>query len=515
MNLQFYVEDQPMQIGTARQLLLDDYMVEDRFRLRRRLHQPIRYPRNPVLCADRPWESWGVMSTNVIYDKEKQLFRMWYNSGNVAAFYAQLGNSRQKWDPKVQGYVGYACYAESEDGVNWRKPNLGIVRFGDFPDTNIVFTGNAGCGAQQVFLDERETNENRRYKMIYDELQPYRGICLAYSPDGIHWTTAPENPLIRGHYDTRNQIVWDADRKRWLMITRPPIWAMRDYGLLGAVQRKGRNLRRNGRCRVAIATSEDLVHWSFPRTMFSADETDIEEDRPDIDSMKVWAYHGLFLGFPTSTNFAGEAGVSKLAFSRDGIHWQQLPGHPAYIAPGREGEFDGGWITTVSNPIEYGGKWWQYYGGYSHSYEMSEYETGIGLVRIHPEGLVEQYAAAEGGFLLTREFTLEGDQLEVNCVLHNPTGDNAGSVQVELITRPGPDSPPVWGAPGLEHSGYDVIPGHSLQDCDPITGSHPHAVVSWKGNTDLSPWRGQAVYLRFFLREAGLFAFQVVDSTIA
>lgn len=511
MGLSDYVKDQPLRIGTGRQLLVDDYLVEDRFAVRRRVRPPLRFPRNPVLWADRPWETMGVMCPNVIYDSERRVFRMWYNSGSIAAFYAALGGTGH-YDPAVHGYAGFTCYAESEDGVTWRKPVLGIIGNGDCSDTNIVFTGNAGAGAGQVFLDPREADAARRYKMVYCELQPVRGTCMAFSPDGLHWTPSPDNPMVPGHYDTRNQIVWDARRGRWLMITRPPIWSMRDYGLIGEVERKGQRIRRNGRRRVAVATSEDLVHWSFPRTVLAADEADMEAGRPDIDSMKVFAYDDLFVGFLTSTDFAGEAGRVRLAFSRDGVRWDQLPGHPDWLVPGPEGAFDGGWITTVSDPVEVGGRWWQYYGGYSHSYEMSEYETAIGLVRLHPEGLVEQYAGPEGGFLLTREFVLEGDRLEVNCILHNPTGDNAGSVQVEVITRPGPGSPAVWSAPGLEHSGHDVLPDHALADCDPIPSNCPHAVVRWKGNPDLGAWRGRAVYLRFFLRNAGLYGFAVREA---
>lgn len=512
MDLQSYVCDQPLRIGTARQLLIDDYLVEDRFGIERRLRLPLRYPKNPVLCADRLWEGWGVMSPEVIYDPERGLFRMWYNSGSVAAWYAQLAGAQQQWDPAVHGFTAFACYAESEDGVSWRKPDLGLIRYADFADTNIVFTGNGGCGASQVFLDPREQDESRRYKMIYAELVPERGTCLAYSPDGLRWTPAAQNPLIPGHYDTRNQVIWDEVHGRWVMITRPPIWAMRDYSLLGSVERKGRNLRRNGRRRVAVATSEDLLHWSFPRTVFGADETDVEAGLPDVDSMKVWNYHGLFLGFATATNTAGEGGTIRLVYSRDAIRWHQLPGRPAFLAPSEGDHFDSGWVTTVSAPVAMGSRWGLYYGGYSRSYEMTEYETAIGLVRLHPEGLVEQHAGEQGGFLLTREFILEGDRLEVNCVLHNPTGDNAGSVQAELITRPGPDSPAVWSRAGLEHSGYDVVPGHSLQECDRIAGNCEHVVVTWQGNPDLRPWQGQAVYLRFFLRNAGLYAFQIADS---
>jgi hypothetical protein len=516
-GLESYVKGEPLRIGTARQLLVDDYLVEDRFGVERRQRQPLKYPKNPVMTADRPWEPMGVWYPDVLYDAERKVFRMWYVSGNVEAWYYQLGGAgRARWNPALHGYPAFLCYAESADGIHWEKPPLGLVAYRDQTKTNIVYTGNCFSGAHQVIVDPRESDPQRRYKLIYDDLEPKRGTYIACSPDGLRWTRCHTESLMPGHYDNPKPIVWDDANRRWIMITRPPIWALKDYGLMGAVARKGRSIRRSPRRKVAVSVSEDLLHWSFPRTLFAADETDLALGMSEFDNMWIWKYHGLYLGFLAEYQPDGNGGAIKLAFSRDGLRWQQLPDRPVYIARGRDGEFDGGFVAAgTTNIVEFGGKWWQYYGGYSRADEMSEYETGIGLVRMHPEGLVEQQAGADGGFLLTREFVLEGDRLEVNCVLHNPTGDNGGSIQVEVLTRPGPGSPAVWERPGLEVSGYDLLPGRGLQDCDAIAGNFPHAVVSWKGNPDLGPWRGKAVYLRFFLRNAGLYGFQIADSRAA
>ena len=43
-------------------MLLDDYMVGDRWGRERVLHQPDKFLRNPVLLKDKPWEgdvTWG------------------------------------------------------------------------------------------------------------------------------------------------------------------------------------------------------------------------------------------------------------------------------------------------------------------------------------------------------------------------------------------------------------------------------------------------------------------------
>jgi hypothetical protein len=37
------------------------------------------------------------------------------------------------------GYSWMVCYAESEDGFNWTKPNLCLVSYLDEPPTNFVY----------------------------------------------------------------------------------------------------------------------------------------------------------------------------------------------------------------------------------------------------------------------------------------------------------------------------------------------------------------------------------------
>ena len=51
--------------------------------------------------------------------------------------------------------------------------------------------------------------------------------------------------------------------------------------------------------------------------------------------------------------------------------------------------------------------------------------------------------------------------------------------------------------------------GFSLEECDPVRGTRPENPVTWQGNGDLSALVGKPVYLRFEIRNMGLFSFQV------
>ena len=50
-----YYRGGPLRIGNRRQLLLDETVVEERFRLTRRLCKVEMHPHNPVLTPDRRW----------------------------------------------------------------------------------------------------------------------------------------------------------------------------------------------------------------------------------------------------------------------------------------------------------------------------------------------------------------------------------------------------------------------------------------------------------------------------
>jgi hypothetical protein len=54
-----------------------------------------------------------------------------------------------------------------------------------------------------------------------------------------------------------------------------------------------------------------------------------------------------------------------------------------------------------------------------------------------------------------------------------------------------------------------AIPSFAFADCDRIITDDPAHIVTWHGKSDLSALKGRAVYLRFQMKKAGLFAFQI------
>jgi len=182
----------PIDVG--RQLFVDDFLIADTT-LKRTYHLATYYHHNPVLNPDQPWEGSMAMvfSDGVWYDPEDKIYKMWYMGGPDRA----------------------TCYAESEDGIRWRKPVL------DFnPGTNNVQSGQRDSST--VWLDLEEKDPQKRYKMFRSSqgsstVEGAYGLATFFSPDGIHWSG---KPLLTGSCGDRSTVFWNPFRKVWVYSLR-------------------------------------------------------------------------------------------------------------------------------------------------------------------------------------------------------------------------------------------------------------------------------------------------------
>src|SRR5438128_871773 len=83
----YLTEGEPIDLGQKAGLLLDDTLVEDRWNVERRMNDPSKHARNPIVVADQPWEENAVYHPSVLYDPEHRLFRMWYTIWTDAAYW--------------------------------------------------------------------------------------------------------------------------------------------------------------------------------------------------------------------------------------------------------------------------------------------------------------------------------------------------------------------------------------------------------------------------------------------
>ena len=142
-----------IDVGTDRQLFVDDRMVESASGVHRELHSPVT--REVAIAADRPWEQGG--GSYMVTFRDGDRFRAWY---------------RCDLDPILPGgrEQPLIAYAESTDGISWEKPDLGLIEFKGSRANNLVW---AGPGSNMApFLDEGpDVPEEARYKAIIRKKQ--------------------------------------------------------------------------------------------------------------------------------------------------------------------------------------------------------------------------------------------------------------------------------------------------------------------------------------------------------
>lgn len=63
-----------IEIGSQKQLFLDDYLIESMTGVERTLNPATKVQRNPVICPDRPWEGNNLHYGCVFYDEAQKLF---------------------------------------------------------------------------------------------------------------------------------------------------------------------------------------------------------------------------------------------------------------------------------------------------------------------------------------------------------------------------------------------------------------------------------------------------------
>lgn len=492
---------EPLRIGDDTQLLIDDTIVEDRWGLTRVLQHPEKYPRNPVLMADKPWEGDISFAPTVLWDEESGKYRMWYETFSLSTYYHGAG---------VQSCV---CYAESDDGYRWEKPLFDHCPSGRYRQTNIVYMGTWDQGPwygsddpelkrrrikvvdkSQLFRDAADPDPERRYKMITIEGRPmpqynevHCGVNMSCSPDGIHWHLDGDKAILDYCSDCLNHVVYNESEGLWMLYCRPTIYS------------SGRSSGdRHHRRRVALMTSPDFVHWSYPRVVCYPDES----DTPDYDHNRVFRQGNVYLmlygAMEGDTTGRWEL---RLASSSDGIHWERFHTREAFLGRGPEGAWDAGGILPHGVPVEQGEDVLLYYSGMNIGQEeQGAYRGGVGLALLKKDRYVEQRAYGRTGYLLTREFILEGNSLRVNAE-HRKGPHLAPRLRVEIVRHP---------AIGQHWQFNEVYEGFGLDDCDPIAFDHTDAVVTWRGKRDLSALTGKPVYLRFELQDMGLYAFRIV-----
>ena len=479
------------EIGGRLELFVDDYLVESiSGEAEPKLHHPVR--REIVYRTGAAWEGNASAFCSVFQDGD--IYRMYYRG----LHYRHSGEPAQA----LEDHPWMLCYAESDDGVQWRRPELGIHEFRGSTANNIVLTPEsvAEIGGDPAhtatWLDTNpDCPPNERIKITIVGSKP-KGLYVLASGDGVHFRPLSTDPSVtEGAFDSQNLMFFD-----------PHIGAYREY-------HRG---FQDGVRAIMTATSEDILHFPEPQWLEYADS---EPEHLYTNQIKPYfrAPH-ILMGFPmryTDRNWSqpvlelpmlderlarADAGrrygtaVTDALFmtSRDGYTFNRWA--EAFIRPGpRERE---SWVygdnfifwqmVQTASPTEDAPDVISLYATEGY---WEGTDTAVRRYTMRVDGFVSASAPMAGGEVVTKPIVFEGGNLALNL-----STSGAGSVQVELQEADG-----------------TPIEGYTLADCPEIYGDDLRFVVRWQNaGGDVRDLAGRPIRLRFVLRDADLYSYQFV-----
>ena len=469
-------------LGSDRELFCDDTMIAAMTDCQILVHQPV--PQEVAITCDKPWEGNSCGYWTVLYDDQARLYRAY------AQGWSQADGVHPSHPLVITTY-------ESEDGIHWTRPNLGLFEWEGSKENNIIINEtpiHTECHDFSPFID---TNPNAKPEARYKGIGLTRkeGLFAYQSPDGIHWTPMSDKPVYTdGAFDTQNITFWSEKEQKYILYYRI----------------NPRDARR-----IARAVSDDYLHWTNEGELdFPEGEGPVPEAQYYTNGIRpYYRAPNIYIGFPAryidnglmrateylpgwdlrqermtqETRFGTVVTDSVYITSRDELHFRRS--NEAFLPPG---------LKTKDN--------WAYGDNYLawtvietdslrddcprelSLYSTESYFTGtaspLRRYTLRIDGFGSVHAKNTIGEMVTRPFTFDGKELSLNLGTAA-----AGFVKMEFLDASG-----------------NPIPGFTLEECDMFFGDTLDWRCSWNGSTDVSSLAGKTVSLRFVMREADLYS---------
>ena len=487
-----------MKVKPRKELFLDDREIEATEGLCWNFHSPEPYEGNPVVAAEFPWEGSSISPATVFYDPLVQKFRMWYQ-----VYYAS-GTTEDILDEtdiplRSQGYSYGTAYAESDDGYNFVKPELGRI-FIKGKNTNLAIRGYHSPSPQTCILKLDEPNPFKKYRLwVWDEA-PYPnchsliGMSLYTSTDGFDWcgyewnNQSNKDPQpysyikMLGTYrypynigpNECNGIFWDEKIQKFVNYARTSNGSARCIGRM---------------------ESPDGLHWSEC----------VMVAMPDLSDPFMYQFYVskpyrsgefIILYVTTYSPSTGHKCEVEILASRDGYNFTRVGDRRKWIAA------DTNWhsgMVYATSPILHNDKLWIYVSGTNATHDADEPSSSVGLYHFRPDGYISLDATKEEGAFTTRKMVWLYDEIKINADAPN------GSIRVEVL--PGDVNRK---SKNISFDNYhpDPIKGFEKTNSIRFTGDSLNASLKFK-DASLSSLKGQYVQLKFYLENAELYSWEL------
>ena len=447
-----------ISIGNRRELFIDRALVHSLAGSAEfRLATPV--DAGPALRFDKPWEGAFCAYTTILHDNG--VYRLYYRGSPGAG---ADGN-----DGEV------TCYAESNDGKTWRKP-----------DNNVILSKNAPYSHNfSPFIDQRPgVPATERYKALAGVHKT--GLMAFVSADGTHWKKLRETPVFpppKGFsLDSQNIAFWSEAEQTYVLY-------FRTWKKIGATNYRW----------VSRATSSDFVNWSAGEEMDygSAPPEHLYTNQTSAYFRAPHIYLGICARFMPGRQVltaaqATELGVDPKYFQdcSDAVLVTSRGGNTftrtfldAVLRPGLGLE---NWVSRSNYPalnlVQTGPSTMSFYVNRNYgqpSAYLRRYELRL-------DGLASVHAGYAGGEVVTKPLQFSGGALELNFAT-----SAAGGVRVELQDEAG-----------------KPLPGYELANAVELIGDEIAREFRWKNGASVRALNGKTVRVRFVLKDADIYAFR-------
>ncbi len=439
------------------------------------LHHPEL--REVAILHDAPWEGNVCCYHTVLRDDTN--FKLYYRGGAK----------------KLPGYTDHqvVCFAESENGIDWHKPNLGLCEYNGSKENNIILKDDGKDAAHNFapFYDRNpDCRPDEKYKAVAGKGKA--GLFGFVSSDGIHWRKIVDRPLLaKGAFDSQNIAFWDATRGCYVTYFRT-FWKGPDGKMLRGIQ---------------WATSPDFLTWSAPKWVTY--ETEAPNDQLYTNAILPYdRAPGFYVGFPKrftegrcsiydKSGAGGIPGVSDGVFmsSRDGALFHRWG--EAFLRPGLQHER---WVNR-NNMIAWGlvqthavlpGCPDEISLYSTENYYSTTSATRLRRMTVRLDGFVSVAAPFAGGTVTTKPLTFAAaPNGKPTRLLLNASTSGAGHIRCEIRGEDG-----------------KALPGFSLGESTAIFGDETDLAMTWKGGADVSALAGKPVSLHFEMKDADIFSYR-------
>ncbi|WP_406697886.1 hypothetical protein V5E97_03445 [Singulisphaera sp. Ch08] len=429
----------------------------------------------PVLAFDKPWEGGFSGYCTVIHDGDK--YRAYYRGKAIA---------------KKDGVGEVTCVADSQDGIHWTKPELGLVEVEGRRDNNVVL---AVGGLSHNFSPLLDTNPaapaDQRYKALGGTMET--GLVAFVSADGLQWKKLQDKPVLTKSmvafpymFDSQNLAFWSPAEGKYLAFFRV---------FEGKVRR------------ICRAESTDFVNWKAIQLMEYKDANGRPAPIEHLYTNQTQPYfRAPHLYIATAARFmpgrqvlsaeeakAIDVNPNYFKDTSDAIFMTSRGGNiydraflGAFIRPGIGAR---NWVSRTNYPalnlVQTGPTEMSVY----TNQDYAQPSAHLHRYSLRLDGFASVRAPYEGGEMVMKPLDFQGKRLLLNFAT-----SAAGGIRVEIQDANG-----------------QPIPGFTLAESVESIGNEIERPARWKNGSDLGSLTGKAVRFRFVMKDADLYAIQMAE----